>query len=43
MANRHAEMHTDRARLEAELEQARAKLERPWRAWWRWKTISKKQ
>ena len=37
MADCHAEMHAERARLEAELEQARAELARgcrPW--WWRW-------
>jgi hypothetical protein len=35
LADRHAEMHADRARLAAELEQARAELARARRPWWR--------
>jgi predicted secreted Zn-dependent protease len=31
MADRHAELHADRARLQAELEQARSELARAWR------------
>jgi hypothetical protein len=34
MADRHAELHADRARLQAELEQARAELARARRPWW---------
>jgi hypothetical protein len=35
MADRHAELHGDRARLQAELEQARAEVARARRPWWR--------
>jgi multidrug resistance efflux pump len=35
MADRHAELHADRARLQAELDQARAELARVRRPWWR--------
>jgi hypothetical protein len=35
LADRHAEMHADRARLQAGLEQARAELARARRPWWR--------
>jgi hypothetical protein len=35
MADRHADLHADRVRLEAELEQARAELARARRPWWR--------
>jgi hypothetical protein len=35
LADRHAELHADRARLQAELEQARAELVRARRLWWR--------
>jgi hypothetical protein len=36
MADRHAELHADQARLQAELEQqARAELARARRPWWR--------
>ncbi len=34
MADHHAELHTDQARLQAELEQARAELARARRPWW---------
>jgi hypothetical protein len=34
MADRHAELHADRARLQVELEQTRAKLTRVRRPWW---------
>ena len=35
LTDRHAELHADRARLQAELEQARAELARARRPWWR--------
>ena len=35
LANRHAELHADRARLAAELERERAELARARRPWWR--------
>ena len=35
MADRHADLHADRARLQAELEQARTELARARRPWWR--------
>jgi septal ring factor EnvC (AmiA/AmiB activator) len=35
LADRHAELHADRARLQAELDQARAELARARRSWWR--------
>jgi len=35
LADRHAEMHADRARLQAELEKGRAELEQARRPWWR--------
>jgi hypothetical protein len=35
LANRHAEVHADQARLQAELESARAELEHAQRSWWR--------
>jgi hypothetical protein len=38
LADRHADLHSDRARFQAELERERAELEqarRPW--WWRWR------
>jgi hypothetical protein len=35
LANRHATLHADQARLQAELEQARAELARAGRSWWR--------
>jgi len=35
LADHHATLYADRARLEAELEQARAELARARRSWWR--------
>jgi hypothetical protein len=35
LADRHAELHADRARLQAELEAERAELVRARRPWWR--------
>jgi hypothetical protein len=35
MANRYAELHADRARLQVELEAERAELARAQRPWWR--------
>jgi chromosome segregation ATPase len=35
LADKHAALHTDQARLQAELEQARAELARAQRPWWR--------
>ena len=35
LADRHAELHADRARLQVELDQARADLTRARRPWWR--------
>jgi multidrug resistance efflux pump len=35
LADRHAALHADQARLQAELDQARAELARTWRPWWR--------
>jgi hypothetical protein len=35
LADRHADLHADRARLQAELEPARAELARAQRPWWR--------
>jgi chromosome segregation ATPase len=35
LAGKHAELHTDRGRLQSELEQARAELARARRPWWR--------
>jgi hypothetical protein len=35
LADRHAELHADRARLQAELDQARAELARARRPWFR--------
>jgi hypothetical protein len=36
LADRHAALHADQARLQAELEQACAELARARRLWWRW-------
>jgi 3-methyladenine DNA glycosylase/8-oxoguanine DNA glycosylase len=33
MADRHVELHADRAQLQAELERERTELERAWRRW----------
>jgi chromosome segregation ATPase len=35
LADKHAALHGDQARLQAELDQARAELARAWRPWWR--------
>jgi hypothetical protein len=35
LAERHAELHADQARLQTELDQARAELARARRPWWR--------
>jgi hypothetical protein len=35
LADRHAELHADRARLQANLEQTHAELARAQRPWWR--------
>ena len=35
LTDRHAELHADRARLQAELEKERAELARARRPWWR--------
>jgi hypothetical protein len=35
LADRHAELHADRVRLQAELESARAELDKARRPWWR--------
>jgi hypothetical protein len=36
MADRHTEMHSDRARLQADVEKERAELAMARRPWWRW-------
>jgi hypothetical protein len=36
MADRHAEMHADRARLEADLDRLTTELKQARRSWWRW-------
>jgi hypothetical protein len=36
LADRHAELHADRARLQAEMDQACAELATARRPWWRW-------
>jgi hypothetical protein len=36
MADRHAEMHADRARLEADVDRLTTELEQARRSWWRW-------
>jgi hypothetical protein len=35
MADRHAEMHSDRARLQADVERLATELEQARRPWWR--------
>jgi hypothetical protein len=35
LADHHAKLHADRARLQAELEKERAELARARRSWWR--------
>jgi hypothetical protein len=35
MADRHAELHTDRARLQADVDRLAAELEQARRPWWR--------
>jgi len=42
MADRHAELHTDRARLQADVDRLAAELEqarRPW--WWWWRLVGR--